>query len=105
MAETSLTVPGIKYVIDTGLARINRYGPARQGRALLVEKISQAAARQRAAVAAGWRPGVCIRLCGRRPPASGRNAAGTGGGVHMAALRLGKVDEFPFGERIVAAGG
>ncbi|MBP6057718.1 MAG: ATP-dependent RNA helicase HrpA [Nitrosomonas sp.] len=62
VAETSLTVPGIHYVIDTGLARINRYSYRNKVEQLLVEKISQASANQRAGRCGRVADGVCIRL-------------------------------------------
>ena len=62
IAETSLTVPGIKYVIDVGLARIVRYSPRLKIEQLLIEKISQASANQRAGRCGRVAPGICIRL-------------------------------------------
>ncbi len=65
IAETSLTIPGIAYVVDTGLARISRYNSQSRIQALPIEKISQASARQRAGRAGRVKPGVCIRLYGK----------------------------------------
>ncbi len=62
VAETSLTIPGIIYVIDSGLARVSRYSPARQVQRLQIEGISKAAARQRAGRCGRVCEGVCIRL-------------------------------------------
>ncbi len=62
VAETSLTVPGIRFVIDTGLARVSRYSPARKIERLPVEPISQAAAKQRQGRCGRVRSGVCFRL-------------------------------------------
>lgn len=62
VAETSLTIPGIIYVIDSGMARISRYLPGRQIQRLQVESISQASARQRAGRCGRVTEGVCIRL-------------------------------------------
>lgn len=62
VAETSLTIPGIVYVIDSGLARISRYSPARQIQRLQIEEVSQASARQRAGRCGRVCEGVCIRL-------------------------------------------
>ena len=62
VAETSITIDGIGCVIDSGLARVHRYDPARAVNALLVERISQAAAQQRTGRAGRLAPGVCIRL-------------------------------------------
>ncbi|HEU4708486.1 MAG TPA: helicase-related protein, partial [Methylophilaceae bacterium] len=62
VAETSLTVPGIKYVIDTGLARVNRYSARNKVEQLQIEKISQAAAKQRAGRCGRISNGICVRL-------------------------------------------
>ena len=62
IAETSLTIPGIRHVIDSGLARINRYDPARGFNTLFTESISIDAADQRAGRAGREAPGICIRL-------------------------------------------
>ena len=62
VAETSLTIDGIRCVIDSGLARIPRYDPQRGINTLLVEKISRASADQRAGRAGRTAPGVCLRL-------------------------------------------
>ena len=62
VAETSLTVPGIRYVIDTGLARVKRYSYRNKVEQLQVEKISQAAARQRAGRCGRVAAGACVRL-------------------------------------------
>ena len=62
IAETSLTIPGIAYVVDTGMARVSRYNPQTRIQGLPVEKISQASARQRAGRAGRVKPGVCVRL-------------------------------------------
>jgi ATP-dependent helicase HrpA len=62
VAETSLTVPGIRYVIDTGLARVKRYSLRNKVEMLRVEPISQAAATQRAGRCGRVAEGVCIRL-------------------------------------------
>ena len=62
VAETSLTVPGIRYVIDSGLARVKRYSYRNKVEQLRVEKISQAAARQRAGRCGRVASGICIRL-------------------------------------------
>jgi len=62
VAETSLTIDGVRLVIDSGLARIPRYDPYRGINTLLVEKISRASADQRAGRAGRTAPGVCFRL-------------------------------------------
>jgi ATP-dependent helicase HrpB len=62
VAETSITIDGVRWVIDSGLARIARHDPARGINTLLVEKISRASADQRAGRAGRTAPGTCIRL-------------------------------------------
>ncbi len=62
VAETSLTVPGIRYVIDAGTARVKRYSYRSKVEQLLVEPISQAAANQRAGRCGRVANGICIRL-------------------------------------------
>lgn len=62
VAETSLTVPGIKYVIDTGTARISRYSQRTKVQRLPIERISQASAKQRSGRAGRTSPGIAIRL-------------------------------------------
>ncbi|MCX6017099.1 MAG: ATP-dependent RNA helicase [Chloroflexi bacterium] len=62
VAETSLTIPGIRHVIDSGLVRVARYDPTRGVDTLHVEAISQASADQRAGRAGRTAPGTCIRL-------------------------------------------
>ncbi len=65
VAETSLTIDGIRLVIDSGLARIPRYDPYRGINTLLIEKISQSSAAQRTGRAGRTAPGVCMRLWSR----------------------------------------
>ncbi|MGH8521617.1 MAG: ATP-dependent RNA helicase HrpA, partial [Gammaproteobacteria bacterium] len=62
VAETSVTVPGVRYVIDTGLARINRFNPNTKVQRLLTERISQASAEQRKGRCGRLSAGICIRL-------------------------------------------
>ncbi|MBL8029260.1 MAG: ATP-dependent helicase HrpB [Fibrobacteres bacterium] len=62
IAETSLTIPGVRHVVDTGLARINRYDNGKGFNLLYTESISQASADQRAGRAGREAPGICIRL-------------------------------------------
>ena len=104
VAETSLTVPGIRYVIDTGLARVKRYSYRSKVEQLQIEAISQAAANQRAGRCGRVADGVCIRLYddkefAERPrftdPEILRSSL-AGVILRMKALRLGQVDEFPF---------
>ncbi|MGY1488176.1 ATP-dependent RNA helicase HrpA [Methylobacillus pratensis] len=104
VAETSLTVPGIKYVIDTGLARVNRYSARAKVEQLQVEKISQAAARQRAGRCGRVSNGICIRLYdeadfNNRPEFTDPEILRSSLAaviLRMAALKLGNVQEFPF---------
>lgn len=104
VAETSLTVPGIKYVIDAGLARVNRYSTRAKVEQLQIEKISQAAAKQRAGRCGRVSNGICVRLYSEddfngRPeftePEILRSSLAAVI-LRMAALRLGDVTEFPF---------
>ena len=74
VAETSLTIPGVRIVIDSGLARVARFDPYRGINTLLVEKISRASADQRAGRAGRTAPGVCLRLWTREEH-EGRAAA------------------------------
>ena len=62
VAETSLTVPGIRYVVDTGLARVKRYSWRNKVEQLRIEPVSQASANQRAGRCGRIGPGVCVRL-------------------------------------------
>ena len=62
VAETSLTVPGVRYVVDTGVARISRYSKRLKVQRLPIEAVSQASANQRAGRCGRVAPGVCIRL-------------------------------------------
>ena len=104
VAETSLTIPGIVYVIDTGLARINRY-LARSGvTQLLIEPISRASADQRKGRAGRTRSGVCFRLYEdrdyeARPAHTDPELlrVGLAGAIlQMKSLGLGDIREFPF---------
>lgn len=65
VAETSLTIDGVRVVIDSGLARVARWDPHRGINTLLIENISQASAEQRAGRAGRTAPGLCVRLWGR----------------------------------------
>ena len=62
IAETSLTIPGIRFVIDSGLARISRYNPRTRTKRLPVEPVSQSSANQRKGRAGRVQDGICIRL-------------------------------------------
>ena len=116
VAETSLTVPGIKYVIDAGLARVNRYSSRAKVEQLQIEKISQAAAKQRAGRCGRVSNGICVRLYdeqdfNNRPeftdPEILRSSLASVI-LRMAALRLGDISLFPFIEapssRLIADG-
>ncbi|MEK6199398.1 ATP-dependent RNA helicase HrpA [Psychrobacter sp. P11G5] len=104
VAETALTVPGIRYVIDLGFARISRYSYRSRVQRLPIEAISQAAANQRKGRCGRVAPGVCIRLyseedfTGRpeftEPEILRTNLASVI--LQMANLRLGSVDDFAF---------
>ena len=106
VAETSLTVPGIRYVIDSGLARVKRYSLRNKTTLLQVEKISQAAATQRAGRSGRVAAGTCVRLYDEADFAS--RPAYTDPEIlrsslaavilRMAALGLTAVDRFPFVE-------
>ncbi|MGB5851446.1 MAG: ATP-dependent RNA helicase HrpA, partial [Rhodanobacter sp.] len=116
VAETSLTVPRIRYVIDTGTARVKRYSQRNQLERLHVEPISQAAADQRKGRCGRVGPGVCYRLydeadfAGRAAFTDPELLRSSLANVilRMLALKLGEVDEFPFLDapdpRVVADG-
>ncbi len=104
VAETSLTVPGIRYVIDPGTARVKRYSARNKVEQLLIEKVSQASANQRAGRCGRVADGVCIRLYdeadfGNRPrftdPELLRSSL-AGVILRMKSLNLGDVVGFPF---------
>lgn len=104
VAETSLTVPGIHYVIDPGLARISRYSYRSKVQRLPIEPISQASANQRQGRCGRIAPGVCIRLYSEtdfnnRPEFTDAEIHRTNLAaviLQMQDLRLGNVDQFPF---------
>ncbi len=106
VAETSLTVPGIRYVIDPGTARISRYSPRSKIQRLPVEKISQASANQRAGRCGRVSDGVCIRLYAaddfqNRPTFTDPEILRTHLAaviLQMSALHLGQPEDFPFVE-------
>jgi ATP-dependent helicase HrpA len=104
VAETSLTVPGIRYVIDPGSARVKRYSARNKVEQLLIEKVSQASANQRAGRCGRVADGVCIRLYdeadfANRPrftdPELLRSSL-AGVILRMKSLGLGDVVGFPF---------
>lgn len=104
VAETSLTVPGIKYVIDTGKARINRYNYKTKVQRLPIENISQSNAEQRKGRCGRVSEGVCIRLYSLEdfksrpvfadPEIKRVNLASVI--LRMKVLKLGHIEEFPF---------
>jgi ATP-dependent helicase HrpA len=104
VAETSLTVPGIKYVIDPGTARISRYASRTKVQRLPIEPISQASANQRMGRCGRTSDGICIRLYSKadfasRPEFTDPEILRTSLAaviLAMAALDLGDVADFPF---------
>jgi ATP-dependent helicase HrpA len=104
VAETSLTVPGIRYVIDAGTARMKRYSFRSKVEQLLVEPISQSSANQRAGRCGRVANGICIRLYDQKdydgrprftdPEILRSSLAGVI--LRMKSLRLGVVEDFPF---------
>ncbi|WP_430623254.1 ATP-dependent RNA helicase HrpA [Brachymonas denitrificans] len=104
VAETSLTVPGIRYVIDAGTARVKRYSYRNKVEQLLVEPVSQAAANQRAGRCGRVANGICIRLYDEKdfnsrprftdPEILRSSLAGVI--LRMQSLHLGEVERFPF---------
>ncbi|MBI5890356.1 MAG: ATP-dependent RNA helicase HrpA [Nitrosomonadales bacterium] len=116
VAETSLTVPNIGYVIDSGLARINRYSVRQKVEQLRIENIARAAANQRAGRCGRVMSGICIRLYEeadfqQRPEFADAEIFRVSLAtviLRMSALGLGEVEEFPFieppGSRAIADG-
>ncbi|MRG60968.1 ATP-dependent RNA helicase HrpA [Agromyces sp. CFH 90414] len=104
VAETSLTVPGIRYVIDAGTARISRYSARSKVQRLPIEAISQASANQRSGRSGRTSDGIAIRLYGeedfeRRPEFTDPEILRTNLAaviLQMASLGLGAIEEFPF---------
>ncbi len=104
VAETSVTIPGIRAVVDPGLARISRYVHRTQVQRLQIEPVSQASARQRAGRCGRLGPGTCIRLYSEKdfesrepytPPEVLRSSL-AGVILTMLDLRLGSIETFPF---------
>ncbi len=106
VAETSLTVPGIRYVVDTGVARISRYSARTKVQRLPIEPISQASANQRAGRCGRVAEGICIRLYSEedfdaRPEFTDPEILRTNLAsviLQMTSLGLGDVARFPFVE-------
>ncbi|SPO67992.1 ATP-dependent RNA helicase HrpA [Pseudomonas sp. JV241A] len=104
VAETSLTVPGIRYVIDSGTARISRYSYRAKVQRLPIEAVSQASANQRKGRCGRVEPGICVRLYSEedfnaRPAFTDPEILRTNLAaviLQMLHLRLGEIDAFPF---------
>jgi ATP-dependent helicase HrpA len=104
VAETSLTVPGIRYVVDTGTARISRYSQRTKVQRLPIEAISQASASQRAGRCGRVADGICIRLYSEedfeaRPDFTDPEILRTNLAsviLQMTSLGLGDIERFPF---------
>ena len=104
IAETSLTIPGIRYVIDTGLARISRYNPRTRTKRLPIEPISQSSARQRQGRAGRVQDGICIRLYAEtdfaeRPPQTQPEIQRANLAeviLRLKAFHFGEIETFPF---------
>lgn len=104
IAETSLTLPRIKFVVDTGLARMSRYAPRTRTKRLPVEAVSQSSANQRAGRAGRLSDGICIRLFSQedfekrprftQPEIQRANLAEVI--LRMKAFELGEIENFPF---------
>ncbi|MCV2349014.1 ATP-dependent RNA helicase HrpA [Paucibacter sp. Y2R2-4] len=104
VAETSLTVPGIRYVIDPGMARVKRYSYRNKVEQLQIEPVSQSSANQRAGRCGRVSNGICIRLYEEKdylarprftdPEILRSSLAGVI--LRMKTLGLGQVDDFPF---------
>jgi len=116
VAETSLTVPGVRYVIDTGTARISRFNQRTKVQRLPIEAVSQASANQRAGRCGRLGPGICIRLYAEddfesraaftEPEIQRTNLASVI--LQMAAIGFYSIESFPFldppDERSIADG-
>src|SRR6185437_9807295 len=106
VAETSLTVPGIKYVVDPGYARISRYNPRTKVQRLPIERISRASADQRKGRCGRVSEGICIRLYSQedidsRPQFTDPEILRTNLAsviLQMKAVNLGNIEQFPFVE-------
>jgi ATP-dependent helicase HrpA len=104
IAETSLTIPGIRFVVDTGLARVSRYSPQARTRRLPIEPVAQSSADQRKGRAGRVAAGVCVRLYSEQdfnerprfaqPEIQRANLADVI--LRMKAFGLGDIERFPF---------
>ncbi|MDX9866637.1 MAG: DUF3418 domain-containing protein [Kiritimatiellia bacterium] len=104
VAETSLTLPGIRYVVDSGLVRLSRYHARTQVQRLQIEPVSRASANQRRGRCGRLAPGICVRLYGEEdfrrrdaftPPEIQRTSL-AGVLLTMLDLNLGEIEAFPF---------
>ncbi len=104
VAETSITIPNIHYVIDSGKVRLSRYNPRTHIQGLQIEQVSQASARQRRGRCGRITEGVCVYLYSEDILAAGpaftdpeiRRTSLAGVILRMAVLGLGKIEHFPF---------
>ncbi|MBQ9336331.1 MAG: ATP-dependent RNA helicase HrpA [Lentisphaeria bacterium] len=103
VAETSITIPGIRFVIDSGLVRLSRYNPRSRIQELRVEPVSKASARQRRGRCGRVQDGVCVHLYSEEdhaeyadftPPEIQRSSL-AGVLLQMEVLRLGRIEDFP----------
>jgi ATP-dependent helicase HrpA len=104
IAETSLTIPRIRYVVDTGLARLSRYNPRTHTQRLPIEEISQSSAKQREGRCGRVEDGICVRLYSEQdflarpeytqPEIQRANLAEVI--LRMINLKLGEIEDFPF---------
>lgn len=104
IAETSLTIPGVRFVVDTGLARVSRYSPQTRTRRLPIEAVSQSSADQRKGRAGRVSAGVCVQLYSEKdflerprftqPEIQRSNLADVI--LRMNAFGLGDIERFPF---------
>ena len=103
VAETSITIPGIRFVIDSGLVRLSRYNPRSRIQELRVETVSKASARQRRGRCGRLRDGLCVHLYSEEEyqeyadftPPEIQRASLAGVLLQMAALHLGPLEDFP----------
>ncbi|MBQ4106834.1 MAG: ATP-dependent RNA helicase HrpA [Lentisphaeria bacterium] len=104
VAETSITIPRIRFCIDSGLARVSRYNPRNRIQELQIERISQASSRQRRGRCGRVSNGVCVHLCAEEEWQQSplytdpeiRRTSLAGVILQMAALGLPRIDRFPF---------
>ncbi len=104
VAETSLTIPGIRFVIDSGLVRLSRYNPRSRIQELRIETVSKASAKQRRGRCGRLQDGICVHLCSEEdyeksddytdPEIQRSSLAGVI--LQMEVLRLPHIGEFPF---------